>query len=244
MSVTPAGPISVAIDGLRTLIANIPFFQTWTNTTATTGLNQIFTGEAGWSIASFAIAGGVLTVATREPHGISANQVITLVGASIGAESIANLDGVQTAVSVPSTTTITITTLLADLATQYPDQAFILPAARPIAVICEPEDSLKSESVGTGGASIFSGEVEILLEADVSSQYHFDAVNALYEARNAVGQFVAGLMLTQGTGDLMCLNRAPSVSGPTFTAQDLQDDNAPRFERWRALIKISWGMEG
>lgn len=242
--VAPAGPVSVAVDGLRTLIANIPFFQTWTGAPdAATALNSIFVGEVGYPIVSIMIAGGVATVTTRDVHQIAAGATVTLQGASIGAESTVSLDGTPTVVSVTADS-FTFATLLPDQTTLLPDQAFVFAGTRPIAVVSEGEDSVHSDSIGTGGASVYAGAVEILLEADVSAQYQNDSRNALFEARNAFGQFIQGLAATQGTLDLMCTNRIEPISGPEFTSRTEQDDNTVRFERWRALIRVTWGLDG
>lgn len=239
-----AGPLSVALDGLRTLISNVPAFQTWTGTAdAAHALLRVFTGEVGYPIASIQVAAGVITITTREPHMINAADVISIEGAASGAQGDLGIDGAKTVVSVTSTV-LTMATALADLATVYPDQAFIVPCPRPLAVVCESADGVHSSSIGGGGASIYSGTVEILLEADVSTAYQSDSKNALYEARNAFGNFVQGLAVTQGTGDLMWLNKIEPVSGPEFTAKPEQDDNTKRFERWRALVRVTWGLDG
>jgi hypothetical protein len=41
----------------------------------------------------------------------------------------------------------------------------------------------------------------------------------------------------------MVLNDLNPLDGPTFTARDEQDDNTKRFERWRATMKVTWGLE-
>jgi len=241
--VTLSGPVAVAVDALRTLIANVSYFQTWTGTAdAAHALARVFTGEVGYPIASIAIAGGVLTVKTRDPHLMNVGDVVTIEGASVGDQAI-DIAGPQTIAAV-SPNSFTAATALPALAAVNPDHAFAMPCLRPYAVVCEEADPLHSEVVGTGGASIYSGAIEIILVADVSSQYVSDPRNALYEARNAYGQFIQGLATTQGTADLMCLNRIEPVSGPEFISKSEQNNNASRFERWRALVRVTWGMTG
>jgi hypothetical protein len=247
--VTPAGPLSAAIDGLRTLLANTPQFQTWTSTgSAAAALGRIFTGEFGYPITSATISGGVLTVATREPHTMLVGNVIDLEGAAIGPEGAINFAGSYTLTAVTATT-ISMATGLPDAATEYPDQAFVFPCVRPVAVICDDaKNPLRSRSVGTGGASIYQGSAEIFLEADTPGGYVSDARNALYQARNDLGNLIAtidgnGLMQTQGTGDFMTLNSCEIQSGPEFIATSEQTDNTKRFERWRALLRVTWGLE-
>lgn len=242
--VTPAGPLAVADDALRTLIANVPAFQTWVGAgSAALALPSIFVGEVGYPIAAVSIASGFVIVRTREPHTILSGAVVEIAGAATGDQSLIDIDGPQTVTSVTSNT-IVFATAAADLADVYPDQAFVVPTVRPIAVVSEGNDGVNSTSVGTGGCSIYAGQQDILLEADVSSQYQHDNRNALTEARNAVGSFVQSLMETQGGGDLMWLNKAEVMSGPEFTHSPEQDDSTSTYERWRALIRVTWGLEG
>lgn len=240
----PTGPLGEAVDALRALIANTPFFQTWTGTAmASDALFRVFTGEDGWPIVAASIAGGVLTITTRDQHEVNVEDVITIAGASLGAESILNVAGSQTVTAVTSDT-ISMSTELDDVEEFYIVDAFVLPATRPIAIVCEEDNSLASTSIGTGGCSIVNGSLDILLEADVSAFGQQKRKNAMGEARNAVGQFLRDLMETQGTGDLMFLNTAHLTVGPSFTDRGEQDDSVKRFERWNALIHVTWGLEG
>src|SRR5437763_1490595 len=103
--VVPAGPLSIAVDALRTLIANVPAFQTWTGTAnAAAALNRIFTGEVGWPMISAVVAGGTLTVTTRQPHSVSVADRITLEGAAIGVESVLDVSGTYTVTAVTAST--------------------------------------------------------------------------------------------------------------------------------------------
>ena len=54
---------------------------------------------------------------------------------------------------------------LPDESVQFPDGAFVLPTIRPFALICDDDRGLQSESVSSGGASIYQGRVQVLLEA-------------------------------------------------------------------------------
>lgn len=244
-AVVPAGPLAIAVDALRTLVANVPYFQTWTGSAnAAAALLRVFTGDSGYPLSTVAIASNVVTFTTREPHGLQVGMVVTIEGASLGAESSIDLDGPQTVLSI-SQDTFTISTTLADQPTTSVEDGFVFPAVRPIAIICESEqDPLSSKVIGTGGASVCAGSIDILVEADVSVVHQHNAFNALYEARNALGQFHQGIAETQGTADLMCLNSVDPVSGPEFTNKPEQDDSYPRFERWRAVLRVRWGLEG
>lgn len=238
------GPLLTATKALVSLIANVPSFQTWTGAAdANAAALHVYDGEVGYSIQSVSITGGVATITLREQHEIGSSQVIELAGASIGPQSGLELAGQYTVSSAAASTVLIPTTLPDTEAPVYPERAFVIPTARPFAVVCEPSESLRGESIGTGGASIVNGSLEILLEADVTEEYVTDPANALGEARAAFGNFVQDLMRTQGTGDLMCLNSIETVSGPQFTSSAEQDNNPNRFERWRAMVRVTWGME-
>jgi hypothetical protein len=242
MSVLPSGPISVAQSALVNLIANVPFFQTWTNSgSADAALAAIFSGEAGFPISSVAITGAVLTVTTADVHDLAVNQLVTLEGAALGPEGAVALDGTYT-VSTVTPDTFTVATAAGDLPATNVDDCFVLPGALPIAVVMD--SVLQSRSVGTGGASIFSGSLDILLIANVSPAYVNSEANAMAEATNSLGSFVQGLIETQDTGDLMVLNSADAVEGSlVFNRREGQDDNSIRFERWRAMVKVTWGVD-
>jgi len=243
-SVTPSGPLSVAVDALRTLLANCAQFQSWTGTAdAAAALGRIFTGELGWPIVQVAIAGGVATVTTREPHSVQVGDVVTIEGASLGDQSGADLAG-QATVTAVTAASVSFATAAGAGGPYTPDGALLLPCARPFAVVVESDADLTAEVVGTGGASVYSGQLEILLEGVTSQAYWNDPVNALYEARNSHGAILQDLAATQGTGDLMCLNSVASERGPRFVSLPEQDDNAVRFERWQSLLKATWGITG
>ncbi len=241
---TPAGPLAIALDAIRTLISGVPAFQTWTGAAdAAHALPFIFVGEVGWPIQSITIVSHVLTIKTREPHTVSVADVVTVEGASLGDESSVTVDGEWTVATVAGTS-ITATTSLADLPECFPDSAFVLPCVRPFVVICESDTPVSSTVIGTAGAAIHAGSADILLEADVSAAYVNDSRNALTEARNALGSFVQGLAETQGTADYACLNTVETVVSPQFVSRPEQDSNAGRFSRWKALVRVTWGLQG
>lgn len=241
------GPIAVASEALATLISNLPFFITWTGAAnAAAALVSVYVGEVGYQISSFVISGGVCTVVLGTIHApLNAGQVVTLAGASIGFQAASNLSGPQTIVDV-TTTGFTFAIGLPDAALSNPDFAFVLPSGRPFAVVVEPDQlgqSVRGTSVGTGGASVLAGTLEIMLEAQVSAAYYNDPSSATQEMRNSVGTFLQQLIQTQGTGDFIVLNGAELVSAE-FTDQTDQDQGQRRFERWRALIRCTWGLDG
>ncbi len=238
---TPAGPYSTAVDGLCSLISNVPFFQTWTGTaSAAAAALRVFVGDVGCVIASIAVSSHVVTVVTREVHGFSVADVVTLEGASIGAESDLNLAGAKTIASVPSATSFTFAQSLAD-DTLTPNDAVVMPA-RPYAVAVDASDGLKGMAIATGGATNFNGACELLIEAAVSSGYVNDARNATVEAQNALGQLMQGI-LDLADGDYLIVSRVEVESMPQFISRPEQNDNTKRFERWQALLKIYWGLD-
>jgi hypothetical protein len=240
------GALQTAVDALVQLVSSTPYFQAWVGAgSPSQALDSIYTGEVGYPIVSAAIAGGVLTITTREPcPDITASLTVTLAGASIGAEASIDIDGQQTVIAAVENT-LTFATGLPDAPAWYPDQAFIMPGVRPLAVVCEAgSNSLHSEIIGTGGANVKNGSLEILIEADVSAPCQNNSANALIEARSAAGAFKDSLDDTSGTGDLMVTNKSELVSGPEFTTRSSQDSNRLRFERWRATFRVEWGLTG
>lgn len=249
-----SGPISSTLDALRTLVANVPAFQTWTEATSSSeAIASVFVGEMGWPILSIAIASGVMTVTLREipddqdSNGIAVDSSVTIQGTSLGAQAGVNVDGefVVTGGMKGPPFQFTATVALPDAATFFPDQAFVIPGIRPLAVVSEGDDGgVKADVVWGGGGGIYSGSCDIFLEADVSSTYQNDGRNALTEARNALGNLVQGLIETQGTGDLMILNDVTVAAGVQFLDRAEADDNTARYGRWRALLRVSWGVHG
>ena len=119
-NVTPAGPLALAINALCALIANTPYFQTWTGThNATDAGAHVFAGECGISIASYSVAAGIVTVTTRTVHPFKLGDTVTLTGPSIGSDSETDLSGVQTITGVTSNT-FTFTLALPDQAAAMP----------------------------------------------------------------------------------------------------------------------------
>jgi len=240
MPATATGSLALNTAAFATLLANVPFFQTWTGTANPTDASaRIFIGEVGFPITSVTIQSGVMTVVTRDQNTLGAGQTIEIAGASTEAVSI---DGAQTIASIVNGTTFTISTALGNLATVNPDQAFIVPCPRPIAVIAPTPNALNSDSIGTGGISIVRGAVDVLFEADVSSQYQNDPFNAAVELESAYGSLCDGIMALQETLDYMAINRHETAMEPEFTNPVEQDNNTIRFERWRAMARFHWGM--
>lgn len=240
MTLTATGSMAENIAGFAVMLAAVPFFQTWTGTAnPTEAAARIFIGEVGYPIKSVSIASNVLTVTTRQNNNLLADQEIEIAGAA--AEAI-GITGQQTITSIVSATRFTVAVTLPDMAEEYPDQTWILPCPRPIAVLCPTEGSTRTQSIGTGGVSIVSGSIDVLFEADTSSQYANDEFNATVEAQNSYGSLIDGIMITQDTGDFIALNDQETVLDPEFVATAEQDTAVNRFERWRALARFTWGL--
>lgn len=241
--VVPAGSLSVALAGLKRLLANVPFFQVWTGA-ANTGAaaRRIFTGDMGFPISSVTIASGVVTVETGDVHGFAVGAVVTIEGASLGDQSELNIDGPQTLTAV-SSASFQFAGSHPDLGTVAPDQAIVLPCPRPYAVVAQSDTPLQMSSIGTGGANVRSGALYLYVEADVSAPYVNDRANALAEAQNALGQLFDGLSATQETGDLMFISEMEVVRGVEFASRAQHSNSAQRYERWFATLQISWGVK-
>jgi len=242
----PVGPISVALDAMRTLVASLPVFQGLLDTSAVIDtLPNVFAGEVGIPIESYTVASNTVTVTTRRPHNLTTLTFATIEGASISAQSDRNISGLITVGVIPSTTTFSFSKTITDTDEPvFPDFAYVIPCQRPYAVVCESEDNpLRSASVGTGGASVLAGEIDVLIEADVSSSYINDPVFAPVEARNSAATILQQMIQMQGTGNLIVLNSCNLVSVEFINTSE-QDSNVKRFERWRALYRVSWGLDG
>ena len=244
MPLTAAGPLAVAMESLRTLISNIAFFQTWVGAgSASAALTSILSGEVGYPIQSVQIVSNVLTVKTRDTHTIQVGDTVTLEGAAIGAESEVSITGAYTVLSVTANA-FTVSKTASDVDETELENASVLPGTRPFVVIAEDDNPLRMSTIGGQGTVIASGELDIILEANVSTAYQNDPSQALMEARNAVGQFHASLMQLAGTADYMYLTSGTITHGPLFINIVEQDDNTKRYERWRAIIRVGWGLEG
>lgn len=241
--VTPAGPLAVAVKALKDLIAATSFFQTLTGTAnATDAAKRIFVGELGVALQSISVASNVVSVRTREPHLISVADVVALEGAAIGEQGV-GLNGSHTVTAVADANSFAFALAVDDLEETHLDGVFILPVVRPLLCICEEDESLNSNSIGTNGTSIYSGKIDVLIDAAVPADYRNDPTNALYSARNTFGGLIQAIMEKQGTGDFMVLNGAEPTSAPRFIDRSEQDDTTKRYERWQALFSVSWGLE-
>lgn len=237
--VTPAGPLSVALDALRTLIANSALFQTWTGSAnAAAALKRIFIGEVGYRPLTLAVASNIVTIKFENPHNLAIADVITLEGVA------SDIDGERTVASVPDASTITIALTASDRAEDLVPAGWMIPCARPFAVVMKEADSpMRAQIVAAGGEHVAQFKLEILIEAKVSSTYANDPRNAEIEADNGFGQFIQGLLETTGTGDYILLNEVEPIGAPRFVTRQEIKTKQIRFERWQALIRVSAGLE-
>jgi hypothetical protein len=252
--VIPAGPISDAIAGMTALVANSPCFQSWVGAaSASAAASHIFAAEAGYPVASITVASGILTVQMRETHLINIGQTVTLAGAAVGAESAVPVAGVYTVLAVTANT-FTASIAAADASQTYADYAFVLPCARPIAIVSIADDgALGGQASASGAGMNQTGKLDVMIEADTSSGYTNDPLNAVTEANNATGLLIKSMQAINDTGlavftdgegnslEFVASSIQLTVS-PKFTAREEQDNSAIRFERWRALIEVTWGI--
>lgn len=239
----PADPMNAAIAALRILLSNVPFFQTWTNTASEDdAADRIFLGEMGFPIKEINIHSGVAIVTTREPHDIIVGNKTTISGASVGDESVINIDGTYTVTAITEFT-LSFATSIGDQDTAKPDGAFLIKGSRPLAVLSESDNSLSTDTVASDGYSIYRGSIDVLLEADTSDDYSNDPVNSLFEAREAYSSIIQGLAANQGTLDFMCINKIDSSNPPEFASYSEARTITKRFARWRAVFKVSWGLD-
>jgi len=231
-------------------------------------LASISAGEIGTPVASVAVASNVLTVKLREPAPIAVGQIVTLTGPAIGVQGSTNLcgswlvtsivavelpwvDPLNNPLSDPShnpyqytgTDAIEFTALLnaADIAEFFPDGAVCLACGPRFAVVCKSGKSLSTKSIANG-LQILNGELEILLEGNISAQYRMNAVNAMREMENAFGSIVQGIAALADTDDYMLIRSMEQVD-PEFISESEQVDGMARFEKWRGLIRVSWGLD-
>lgn len=240
---TPTGPIAVAVDALRTLISNLTIFQTITSAVdAPSAATRVFYAELGVPIVSVSVSGTTATIVTARPHNLTSTQPVIISGASVGGQGF-GLAGETVISSVDSATQFEVLTSAA-AGTYRPDFAWVIPGGRPYAIVSEPgEGGLRASTIGTGGASVLSGTLEILLECNVTASYVNVPAYAQTEMRNTAAEFLRQLIQTQGTGDFIVLNSVELVSCE-FTTSAEQDDGTNRYERWRAMYRCTWGLEG
>lgn len=235
-----AGSLSTALNALRVLLANVPYFQTWTGSSdATEALRHIVIGAMGFNIKSFQIASNVVTVNTVEPHNLS-------VGGLVIVEGLGDvLDGEYTVASVPTTKQFTFAKTADDVDLDEVTQGIVMQSHRPFLVLQEAADeSLRSQLIGSGGTNVVGGAFDIFVCADISSDYVNDPRNAAVEMKNSLGQLIDGIRALHGTADYMLLNAINVQVAPSFVMRPEMSDNQARYEEWEAVIRVTWGLEG
>lgn len=272
--VVASGSLSTAFDALAALLSNVPAWQALTQTdNANDALARIFTHEIGSPIESIAIAGNVLTVTLRQPCALTVGQRIALDGAEIGEQAAVNVAGeyeialIVDADAVPlendhdiawinpdsgepwiqfqaDCTRFTVLTSAADCEEIEPEFAVVLPGGRPFATIMEENDALTLVGVATGGCVIARGALSILIEARTSPGYRNDQRNSKIEATNVLSAIIDGLGILQGVDDYIALNEISIQAPPTWDDTASGRNNAARFDVWRALVRVTWGLNG
>lgn len=236
--VTPTGAIAEALDGLRTLISALTFFQTFTSAAdAAAALPHILVGEVGARGKSSVLASNVATFETHEPHNLAVSQKIMLEGFG------SPYDGNRTVASVPTSTSFTVSITNADVAAaEITEEQFakVWPAQRPWLVLMDSEDTpLEIQHVGTGPAAIVRGEVLIFVDGVVSSSYQNDPRNAKYEMLNNFSQLMDGLARLSEDYHSWTVEEPPA-----FVREQEHYTPQIRFERWNAILRCRFGLEG
>ncbi len=255
------GPLSTALLNLRTLIANIAWFQNWAGPyvvdddgnrvqnedgqdlqiqmSAADALNKIIIGAVGYNVESVAIASGIATITTRQPHNLVVDQFISIEGVSLF------FDGAHVVASVPDSKTFTFETVEDDVEEEERTEGVVMQTVRPFVVLQESnDDGLKSQTVATGPTSIFSGAIDIFISGEISVGLRNDPRNAKIEMSNWFGQFISELSKISGTADYMVLNSIEPRVTPSFVNTQEQSDNQTRYEQWEAMVRVTWGLEG
>lgn len=272
MALTPSGPISTAINNVKTLLANVPEFQAVCGVdNATDAAKHIFTGESGNPILSIAISSGVMTVVLRDPVAVSVDQIVSIDGVSIGAQSL-NLAGQYAVLSTDAAQGVWEDQLgqqwrdsngvlwkydlsemsvirlsasnQADLEATELNGMQLTPCKRPIVTIFPGSNPLKTNSVATGAAVIQSGTIDIIVECAVTPGYRNSQPDATTEAENTIGSIAQGLGGLQSINDYIPLNQIEITHAPNFGDVSQHNSNQHRFERWLAVIQVTWGLEG
>ena len=239
-----AGPLAVALENLRTLIANSAWFQTWTGSAnAAAALLRVVIGSVGYNIKSVALASNVATIVTHEPHNLSAGSKVTIEGIDD------TFDGSFTVASVTDTRTFTYAKTASDVAENTVESGVVMQSQRPFVVLQEGDEGLQMRTVGSGPTSVFSGSIDIFISVAISSQYENDPRNAKIEMSNAFGEFLSALSDMSGTSspdgsvEYMTLNTIDPVVMPSFIHHAEQRDNQVRFETWEATVRVAWGLD-
>lgn len=273
MPLSPEGPISVNLAGVRTLLAGVAYWQTLTNTAnPTDAAARIFLNEISTPVASLAVSGGIMTVTLREPLALVVGQKITLDGAAIGDRG-ATLAGTYTILALGDNTaripwmdadgntwvdadgnewtyasdevfSFTVATRAANAPAFAVDGVELLPCARPFAVVSYADDDTLHAHAVAIGVGLLGGSADILIQWRVSAAYRNSPQNAQLEAYNIAGQIIAGMNDISGQADFMLLNEISIVAGPQFRAAAEQTDGGYRFEFAEMLIRVKFGLEG
>jgi len=235
-----AGSLSTALNALRVLLANVPYFQTWTGSNdATEALRHVVIGAMGFNIKSYQIASNVVTVNTVESHNLAVGGLVIVEG--LGSV----LDGEYTVATVPSANQFTFAKTASNVDLEEVDQGIVMQSHRPFLVLQEAaDDSLRSQLIASGGTNVVGGAFDIFVCAAISSDYANDPRNAAVEMKNALGQLIDGIRALHGTADYMLLNAINVQVAPSFVMRPEMSDNQRRYEEWEAVIRVTWGLEG
>jgi hypothetical protein len=240
MAVTPLNPVSKALENLRTLISNSTWFQTWVGAAdAAAAKNRILIGELGVNLVSAVLASNIATFSSREPHNFSIGQAIRV------EQIVAPFTGDLVVASTPDELTFTAALVAANQDELQCQEGIALPCPKPFCALRESGDeALKMKTIGSSGASILSGKIDVFLVGIVASIYGNDSEGAKVTMTNESFGFFQALRQMSGTGDYMTLNDINILGEAAFVPMSRQSDNQKRFQEWEASFQVSWGLEG
>ncbi len=232
------GPWGAALDGLRELLANTPYFKTWVSAAdATAAKKSILFGWDVFKIMSWSLAADGAVVLKLD------HDVAFEVGTQITVSKLdSRVNGARTVVSVTgNAVALTVAATVDPVALEEaPELATVYPLARPFAVIYFPAEKMRSQQVATATPG-YGGELEITLDAAFSTDAQNNQHTARIEMNNVLGGLVAGMAALAGTDAYMIANSIrPDLAEPVPVEE--QEDNRTQFEAWNARILVDYGV--
>lgn len=118
--------------------------------------------------------------------------------------------------------------------------------ARPFCLLRPGTKPIDYQSIGVN-TRVIKGEIEIVIEGQISSGYSGDTSEALIEANNVVGNFLKMLDAQSGqvagSTRLMFLEDIQTVMDARLWTVESQDDPTKRSQFWNAVVSVRWGND-
>lgn len=267
----PSGTLSLALTAAQTLLAGSPTFQALCAAQDAAGaLAHTAIGEVGWRIQNLSVASNVLTVMLDRPARLSIGQSVTIEGPSLGRQGLKvagyrAITALLNSVSVPwllssndpltapdgnpwtsltgQSEGFTCPVPSVDILQKEICDGVVMPFARPFGVLCMGDKKFEGRSIGTGGASVSSSEIDILLSAWVDPGNRRDQQAAYIQAMNTAGGIVQDLLNLQGQSDFIPLLDCSISEGPLFRNPNAATNIADEFEVWEMMLKCGTGLQ-